>query len=114
MTHKCCDDEHYLHYSGDCGDPDPCAERWHINEVRSRKAKKQGATIALIVAGVAAVVGLAFFLVAQGIVVLDDDGRVIVGQPAPAPEPKDININTDTVGITADKVIVDKDKKKHD
>lgn len=116
MTHKCCDDDNYLRYNGDCGDPDPCAERWYINEARGRKARKQGATIALIVAGVAAVVGLAFFLVAQGIVVLDDGKVVVSSNPGPA-EPKDVNISADKVGITADKVIVDKDKKykdKHD
>lgn len=105
--HKCGDEEHYLHYTGDCADPDPCTERWHIDKVRDRKAKRQGATIALIIAGIVAVAAVAFFLVAYGIVVFDENGKPIVI--------KDDNVkSTDKIVINAEKIVIDKKDRHND
>jgi len=106
--HKCDDDYDYVDSSIDaCSDPDPCAERFARDKARNRRAKKQAATIALIAAGVVAVAAFAFFLVASGIVVFNsgapDENGISKGGT--------IVINTDKIGISTDKIIVDKHKK---
>lgn len=106
-----CEDDYIDSYSDPCGDPDPCSERWARDKSRDRRAKRQGAMIALIIAGVVAVAAVAFFLFAYGIVVFDDGKPVIVAEDHKGPS------TTDKVIINADKIIIDKNKhhdKKHD
>ena len=118
MGHKhSCDDFDYVDsYTDACGDPDPCSERWARDRARERRAKRQGATVALIVAGVAAVAALAFFLVASGIVVFDNgnveigDGNNNDGGNNGGANDGNVVINTDKIGISTDKIIVKKDK----
>lgn len=116
MGHKHeCDDYDYIDsFSDACSDPDPCSERWARDKARSRRAKKQGAVIALVVAGVVAVAAFAFFLVATGIVVFDNGEVGNGGTPIGNGGTGQITINTDKIGIDTDKIIVKKDKHHDD
>jgi hypothetical protein len=111
-NHDDFEDDYIDSFSDPCGDPDPCSDRWYRERARDRRAKRQGAMIALIVAGVVAVAAVAFFLFAYGIVVFDDNGKPVV-----VAEDKEKRGPTDKVVINADKIVIDEkhDKKdKHD
>jgi hypothetical protein len=124
--HNCADDDEDIF--DPCEDPcarpsDPCETRWRRDAAYRRKTRKENGTIVLIGVLIAVAAVATFALFASGVLVWNsvEDDRV-VGVPATGDCDKcgtsgtggagDITVNTDKIGITTDKIIIDKGDKK--
>jgi hypothetical protein len=126
MRHHNCDNDDDIF--DPCEDPcarpaDPCETRWRRDAAYRRRTRKENGTIVLIGVLIAVAAVATFALFASGVLVWNsvEDDRV-VGVPATGDCDKcgtsgtggagvgDITVNTDKIGITTDKIIVDKDR----